>query len=90
MATVNHTFEVVVRAVPTQSLRARSKCESAPGAPAAVPVGSAIGRLWASAGDAPVTAGASNGSAARNATGRSRRLDDWVLGMLLLGPMGRV
>src|SRR3954469_12307140 len=30
-ATVNQTLERVLRAVPTQSLRARSKCESAPG-----------------------------------------------------------
>src|SRR3954466_5392498 len=34
-ATVNQTREVVLRAVPTQSLRARSKCDSAPGAPGA-------------------------------------------------------
>ncbi len=31
MATVYQTFEAVLRAVPTQSLRARSKWESAPG-----------------------------------------------------------
>src|SRR5690349_610483 len=30
-ATVNQTFDVRLRAVPTQSLRARSKCDSAPG-----------------------------------------------------------
>ena len=32
---MNQTFEVVLRAVPRQSLRARSKCESAPGKPGA-------------------------------------------------------
>src|SRR5919197_2061830 len=53
-ATVNHTFDVVSRAVPTQSLRARSKRETAPGpagagaraalaaAPAASPVTSPV------------------------------------------------
>src|SRR6266542_242435 len=35
-ATVYQTFEVRLRAVPRQSLRARSKCESAPGPPGAV------------------------------------------------------
>src|SRR2546430_15871002 len=30
-ATVNHTLDALPAAVPTQSLRARSKCDSAPG-----------------------------------------------------------
>src|SRR5262249_54127211 len=34
-ATVNQTFDVALRAVPTQSLRARSKNDGAPGAPGA-------------------------------------------------------
>jgi len=38
-ATVYQTFEERSTAVPTQSLRARSKCDSAPGAPGAVPPG---------------------------------------------------
>src|SRR3954470_2510618 len=44
-ATVYQTFDVRLRAVPTQSLRARSKCDIAPGAPgaslAAAPAGAA-------------------------------------------------
>src|SRR4051812_27914581 len=36
-ATVNQTFEVRLRAVPTQSLRARSKCDRAPGPSVAAP-----------------------------------------------------
>src|SRR3954447_16586560 len=39
-ATVNQTFEPRLRAVPTQSLRARSKCETSPG-PSVAPVGGA-------------------------------------------------
>src|SRR5262245_50971125 len=38
-ATVNQTFDRRLRAVPTQSLRARSKCESAPGPSGAGPLG---------------------------------------------------
>ena len=34
-ATVYQTFEVVFRAVPRQSLRARSKCDTVPGPPGA-------------------------------------------------------
>src|SRR5438132_1366971 len=44
LATVNQTFEVVLRAVPMQSLRARSKCDRAPGpSAAAVPCAAATG-----------------------------------------------
>ncbi len=35
LATVYQTFELVLRAVPRQSLRARSKCDTAPGPPGA-------------------------------------------------------
>src|SRR5262245_17327843 len=42
-AIVNQTFDVRLAAVPTQSLRARSKRDSSPGAPGADPVGRPTG-----------------------------------------------
>src|SRR5215212_11660483 len=58
-ATVNPTFEPQLRAVPTQSLRARSKCETSPGPSAAAPVGGA-----AAAGVARAAAASSRTTAA--------------------------
>src|SRR5258706_11550855 len=67
---VNQTFEVVLRAVPRQSLRARSKCESAPG-----PSGAKLaGDAWPIIGMAAITR-----RTARNAAPSTRcRFQNWL------------
>src|SRR5260221_13880919 len=54
-ATVYQTLEVVLRAVPTQSLRARSKWDIVPGPPGAVTAGRPAAVLEAPAGPAAAT-----------------------------------
>src|SRR5258708_23930013 len=67
---VNQTFEVVLRAVPRQSLRARSKCESAPGPSGAVLAGDA----WPTIGTAATTS-----RTARKAAPSARcRFQNWL------------
>src|ERR1035437_7948050 len=72
-ATVNHTLDVVLRAVPRQSLRARSKCDSAPG-----PSGATLRGVL----PAPEATPRTTHVAAANATPASRlREDETLIGL---------
>src|ERR1700730_1143858 len=70
-ATVSQTLDVVLRAVPRQSLRARSKYDIVPGPPGAATAGSPATVLVAPAGPAAATAEESMHRA--NGGGRSLR-----------------
>src|ERR1017187_9673911 len=71
-ATVYQTLDVVLRAVPRQSLRARSKYDIVPGPPGAATAGSPAAVLVAPAGPAAATAKESMQTA--TAGGTSRRI----------------
>src|ERR1039457_1895720 len=74
-ATVYQTLDVVLRAVPRQSLRARSKYDIVPGPPGAATAGSPAAVLVAPAGPAAATAKESMQAATAGGTSlRSLRL----------------
>src|ERR1700742_2178198 len=73
-ATVNHTLEVVLRAVPKQSLRATSRKDWAPGPPGASPDGWAARGAAAAAGMAATAPSSAPAVIAQPMALRARRL----------------